>query len=141
MEVTPDVADCWKPGLQAFGEYSRKIELSDQNSCEGSVEIDKCTSDKKLYPDENRWDYVLGYQQQAYFVEVHSANTGEVNTVLKKLQWLKDWLNQHAPEINKLKAREPYYWVQSGKFAILKNSPQIRRVNQKGLMPVPKLKL
>ena len=103
--ATPDIAGCWRPGLQALlGEHRQKIDLSDHTLCEGSVDIDKSTADQGLYLRENRWDYVLGYEKQAYFVEVHSANTGEVSTVLKKLQWLKDWLLEHALEINKIKA-------------------------------------
>ncbi len=140
--ATPDVANCWQAGLQALlKDHRQKIELADASQCEGSVDIDKCTADKRLYLNENRWDYVFGYQKQAYFVEVHSANTSEVRTVLNKLQWLKDWLQEHAPEINAIKAPQPFYWIQSGKFAIARNSPQFRLINQNGLLPVSKLKL
>jgi len=71
----------------------------------------------------------------------HSANTSEVRTVLNKLQWLKDWLNQHATEINKLKAYKPFYWIQSKGFAIPKTSPQYRAAANAGIKPIPKLNL
>ncbi len=139
--ATPEVSDCYQQGLKALGNYSRKVELSDVRKAEGSVDIDTCIS--ALYPHANRWDYSLGYDNEAYFVEVHAAKTIEVSTVLNKLQWLKDWLNDKAPELNNMKAkkRTPFYWIQSGKFDILKTSPQYRRLVNEGLVPIPKLKL
>lgn len=118
VEATPDVSDCFKDGLQALRENSLKIELSNTRSCQGSVDIDNCTNNKNLYINENRWDYVIGYQNQAYFVEVHPASTSDIDKMLKKVKWLQNWLNQHAPEIKKLKAPVQFYWVQSGKFDI-----------------------
>ncbi len=139
VEATPEVSNCYQSGLQALGKYSQKIELSDTSKCQGSVDIDLCTT--ALYPNQNRWDYALAYDGKVYFVEVHSAETIEVSTVLRKLRWLKDWLQEKSPEIKKMKAEQPYYWVQSGKFNILKNSPQARAVAQVGLRPIPKLSL
>ena len=102
VDNTPEIAKCYQSGLQALGSYSKKIELKDTSLCSGSIDIDACT--RTHYPEDNRWDYALCYNSKVYFVEVHSANTGEVSTVFKKLTWLKDWLNHKAPEINKLKA-------------------------------------
>ena len=139
VENTPDIAKCYQSGLQALGSYSKKIELKDTSLCSGSIDIDACT--RTHYPEDNRWDYALCYNSKVYFVEVHSANTGEVSTVFKKLIWLKDWLNHKAPEINKLKAPEPFYWVQSGKYKIEVRSSQARRIATMGLKPIPKLVL
>lgn len=138
---TPEVSACFQNGLQALGANSAKVSLSDSRKAEGSVDIDGCTA--ALYPNDNRWDYALGYDGAVYFAEVHPANTGEVSTVLRKLQWLKDWLHAKAPELNKLKAthRTPFYWILSGKFNIPKNSPQYRRLVQAGLLPIAILKL
>jgi hypothetical protein len=140
VENTPDVANCYQSGLQALGKYSKKIELAEPTLCSGSVEIDECT--KAKYPNDPRWDYALCYNSEVFFVEVHTANTSEVNAVLNKLQWLKDWLNAEAPEINKLKAKnQPYFWVQSNDFHIPKTSSQYRLVIQKGIKPIAKLSL
>ena len=67
--------------------------------------------------------------------------TSEVGVVLKKLQWLKDWLNNKAPNINRLKAQTPYYWIQSNNFAIPKTSPQYKRITQAQLKPIKQLVL
>ncbi|MDR0845136.1 MAG: hypothetical protein LBN71_07930, partial [Tannerella sp.] len=87
------------------------------------------------------WDYAFAYDKEVYFVEIHSANTGQVAVVLKKLRWLKDWLNYHAQEINKLKAKTPYYWIQSNNWAIPKTSPQYRQIAQAQLVPIRRLEL
>ncbi len=139
VENTPDITTCYQVGLRGLGTYSQKVQLSDNSKCSGSVDIDACTTTK--YPQSNRWDYGLCYKEKVYFMEVHTANTGEVSTVIRKLQWLKDWLNREAPEINKLKATEqtPYVWVQTNGFHILKTSKQYRDAVQAGILPIAKL--
>jgi hypothetical protein len=139
--ATPDIRNCYQKGLQGLNNHSHKIILQDPNKCGGSVDIDVCTTTK--YPNSNRWDYVFDYKGEAFFMEVHSANTSEVSVVLKKLQWLIDWLQQNAPEIYKLKPKNKtaFYWVQSKEYNILKNSPQERIMVQKGIRPVARITL
>ena len=122
VQNTPDIANCYQKGLKGLGVHSSKIEISETTLCAGSVDIDTCTTAK--YPQSNRWDYALCYKKEVFFVEVHGAKTDEVGTVLKKLQWLKAWLNAETPEINKLKAKSqtPFVWIQSNGFHILPNS-------------------
>jgi len=136
--ATPQIQNCFQAGLTALGKYSTKINLG--SVCEGSVFIDECVEQK--YPRDNRWDYTFGYKGESYFVEVHSANTSEVSVMLKKLQWLKLWLVNNAPELNKIKAKSnPFIWVASGKYNILKGSKQHKIILQSGLNPVSKLDL
>ncbi len=139
VKATPEISQCYQPGLRALGSNSSKIQPADTRCCYGSVDLDACLQTK--YPDDNRWDYLLSYKKKAYFVEVHPAHTSEVDTVLKKLNWLKKWLAAHAPLVDKQKAVKPYYWIASGKANILKTSPHYRRAAQAGLMPVSVLKL
>jgi len=140
VKQTSDVAAGFQTRLKALGKYHTKIQVTDGSLLNGSIDIDDCT--KKKYPDENRWDYALAYNETIYFVEIHSANTSEVSVVLKKHEWLKNWLNQHAPLINQLKKAKPaYYWIGSNNFNILRSSPQYRRIAQANLMPVSRLQL
>jgi hypothetical protein len=140
VESTPDIANCYQTGLKGLGVHSHKIELSENDLCSGSVDIDTCT--KAKYPQSNRWDYALCYKKEVFFVEVHGAKTDEVNKMLKKLQWLKDWLNKEAPEINKLKAKQsPFIWIQSKGCRILTSSVQYRKAIDAGIKPMPKLVL
>jgi hypothetical protein len=138
VEETEEIKNGYQIGLKALGKHSNKVELGDTKKCKGSVAIDDCT--ESLYPQENRWDYVFGYKGDAYFVEVHSAHTSEVSVVLKKLQWLKDWLSSKAPEIKKLQARDKaFIWIQTNGNHILPKSSQNRLLAEKGLKPVSKL--
>ncbi|MCK9205090.1 MAG: hypothetical protein M0P58_11750 [Bacteroidales bacterium] len=141
-EATPEVKSCYQQGKQAIlDKEQNKVDLEDPGKCGGSLFIDQCLLNQNLYCQNNRWDYAIDYNGEAYFVEVHSAITGEVRTVLQKLEWLKSWLLNNAPELNSLKAKAPYYWVQSNGYHILRNSSQERIVIQKGLKPVSKLVL
>lgn len=141
VKATKDIASCYQTGLKALGKYSDKIKLKDPKKCCGSVDIDSCVT--KKYPQANRWDYAICYDGEVFFVEVHSANTGEVSTVLRKLQWLKDWLVSEAQEVYNLrtKSKTPYYWVQSNGNHILPNSKQARQAAINGLKPVAVLQL
>ena len=138
IENTSEINNGYHVGLQAFKkEHKPKIEI---NECQGSVDIDGCLIAKGLYANDNRWDYAIGHNNKVYFVEVHTANTREVKTVLNKLQWLKDWLTTKAPEINKLKASpNAYFWIQSNNYKILKGSRQAREISAKGLKAISKL--
>ncbi len=139
VENTPEIANCFQVGLRAMGSNSQLVSVKNTSLLCGSVELDACV--EPLYPQDNRWDFLICYDGKIYFIEVHSAYTGEVSTVIKKLKWLKLWLNEKAPEIVKLKASEPFYWVQSGKFAIPKNSRQFRQLEQMKFVPIPVLRL
>ena len=139
VEATPDIVNGYMAGLAALGTHTSKIIVASTSLIEGSVDIDRCTT--TIYPNANRWDYVFAYSGKAYFIEVHPAKTSEVKTVLNKLQWLKDWLNQRATPIDALKAKNPFYWIQSKGFAIPKTSPQYRAASHAGLKPIAQLKL
>lgn len=138
---TPQIKTAYRSGLQALGQYSKHIQLSNKADCDGSVDID--TSVKNAHPQANRWDFCLSYKAEAFFVEVHPAHTGEVNTVIKKLNWLKQWLREHAPEIDRMKSKSkhPYYWIQSNGFHILPGSPQFRQAIQHKIKPIARLNL
>lgn len=139
VKATEDIMTCHRPGLRALGRHSEKIALSQPTKCGGSVNIDECVREK--YPAANRWDYVFSYSNKCYFVEVHTASTGEVSTVLRKLQWLIDWLNGRALKIKEMKAERPFYWIASNGDHILKSSSQYRQITQAGLKPISRLAL
>lgn len=141
VEATSDITKGFKAGLTAMGTHSRKISVTITQLIDGSVDIDSCTTQR--YPNANRWDYAFSYKGEVYFIEVHSANTREVGTVLKKLKWLKEWLIQQAPEINKMKVKSQpaFYWIQSNNCNIPASTPQYRSAVSAGLKPIAKLTL
>lgn len=137
VRETPLLKEHLKLGLRALGSNSSKIRPKDSQKCEGSVDIDSAVRDR--YPNSSRWDYALGYDRKTHFVEVHTAKTDEVSSVLKKLQWLKDFLIQDAPDLNK----EPkaFHWVASGRVSILPNSHQARQLAKQGIKVIGQLTL
>ncbi|TYQ26624.1 hypothetical protein PseudUWO311_10930 [Pseudanabaena sp. UWO311] len=130
ISATHLLKDAYRNGLQALGNYSNKVRPSDTKKCEGSVDIDAAV--RGIYPNASRWDYVIGYDGTKYFIEVHSAETSEVTTVLKKFRWLKDFLVTDAPELNK-QQKKRFYWISSGGNNILRGSPQARQLAQSGI--------
>lgn len=134
VENTPDVKNGFRAGLQAVKNSDRnKVNVTDPRKLQGSLDID--TQVQKKYPQEPRWDYALSYDDKLYFFEVHPASTSEVDAVIKKLIWLKDWLKNKAPEINKLqKGVHPYVWIQSGRYDILDSGKSGKKLAASGIV-------
>jgi len=134
---TPSLGkDAYQSGLDALtkAHHSRV----DPKPCEaiGSVNLEQAL--KSQFPNSPLWDYGIGLQRGnrafAIWLEVHPANTSNVEEVLKKLGWLKDWLKQNAPDLWKLTRQEDsYYWVATDGVHITRDSPQARRLSKAGL--------
>ena len=121
-----EIKDAFKPGLSALKSNSVFVKADDTNLIQGSVDIDAAVKD--LYPEDPRWDYVIGYAEEAVFVEIHPAATSNVDEMVKKVKWLKNWLRSAAADLNELHTTEIYYWIPSGGVSILKGSVQARRI-------------
>ena len=116
VKSIPEIAKCLRKGLQALGTNSRKIKVSSTRDLAGSVDIDNCL--KSHYPNEPRWDYVFGYKERIYYVEVHPAdNTRKVGEITAKLEWLKHWLERSAKSLEDLEGQSTYHWISTGKTA------------------------
>lgn len=140
VERTPDIQNGYRIGLKALkGKDAGCVTAENTRMVDGSVDVDACTRD--LYPNEARWDYVVGYRGCAYFLEVHPAHTCNVKEMIKKAEWLRNWLTMQAPALKTLQNGKSLYWVPSGKHNILPNSPQSRMLAQSHILLVGKLKL
>ena len=136
IEKTPEVQGNGKIGMGAIkGEYRSKIIVPNTRLLTCTLDIDG--SVKNLYPNDNRWDYALEYNDEVFFVEFHPAETSAVAKMLVKLEWLKGWLTTKAPKINELKTttHNPYHWIGSGSFNIIKTSSQYRKLAVAGMIP------
>lgn len=137
IESTPDVRGHACFGLQALCPNARsKIKVPNNRLLTCSLDIDSAT--QLQYPNDNRWDYALEYNNETFFIEVHPAHTSEIPTVLAKLAWLQQWLKNRAPLIEETKSlnHHPYYWICSGKYAISPISPQARLLATKKIKPL-----
>ena len=115
IQSIPEIAECLKDGLQALERQDRnKIRDYSSRALKGSVYIDKCLEGH--YPNAPRWDYVFGYKDRIYYVEVHPAdNTRKVRELTAKLGWLKQWRNHSAPSLEDLEHWSTYHWVSTGR--------------------------
>jgi len=139
------VAAALRGGKQALSKAHRaQVVCEDEKRWTGSIELDEALRQESGHASASRWDYGLGYQdpagqESAVWVEVHSAETGEVSTVLKKLRWLKDYLQGTCPGLWSLTLATPealrFVWVASGRYAIPTNSPKMRELRTAGLDP------
>ncbi len=121
-------------GLKALGANSKKIIPNDTKKLSGSADIDSCT--KTESPNDSRWDYVVGYDDKAFFVEVHPCQTSNIKEVVKKVVWLKEWLNSKGLNLKMIRGDHNFYWIASGKvdLDISKNSKYKRLLDDNNLV-------
>lgn len=136
---TNDVRDCYEPGLQALSERDRnRLSCQIPRKISGSLNLD--TAVAQLYPNAARWDYGIGIKKteakdEAIWVEVHPADANQVQRIIDKVVWLKNWLNNSAPSLRVITRNDsPYVWVASGRVTFQKNSPQTKRLALAGIM-------
>lgn len=141
IENTEEVKNGFCVGKQAIKRADRsKVAVAIGSKLQGSLDIDSLV--KALYPHEPRWDYALSYDDKIYYFEVHPAETSEVDKVVSKVKWLKDWLKTKATKINELpKAEYPYTWIQSGRYAILPTAKEKMKLSVAGIATANKLNL
>ena len=140
----PPVNGAYRPGKQALENRHRNlVTCEDTRRLTGSIDLDSALARQPRYASAARWDYGLGYRppaarrEQAVWIEVHSATTGEVSAVLRKLQWLRDWLNDGAGRLKRMTDRADsdirFVWIASNGDHIPRNSPQARRLSKSAI--------
>ena len=138
------VKSAYEPGKRALPKlHAKKISCAADQRIHGSIFLDDALKGVKKHSQASRWDYGLGYtnpagKEFAIWVEVHTASTDEVRTVIRKMDWLRDYLDSEAPALRKLTPAlngnpDPFVWIASNGNHILKNSPQARLLAQSGL--------
>lgn len=145
------VNGAWRCKLQALERnHRRKVSCPDTNRFTGSIDLDAALRPLPEHANAPRWDYGIGYRpagnaEQAVWIEVHKAETGEVSIVLAKLERLRDWLAREADDLRLMTDRgdagERYFWVATDKVRIPSNSPQARRLSKSGLRLVSRVSL
>ena len=125
--------DAYRPGLQALREIHRQAITAVPRNLKGSVNIDETLSE--TLPNEPRWDYGVGYigedGEKVFWVEFHPASIGEINSVLRKLEWLKGWTRANAPDLSAM--RREFIWIASGASGFGRGTPQVKRLANAGI--------
>jgi hypothetical protein len=136
VESIPALVGHWKEGLQALRpEDKPHIEAEDTRKLRGSVDVDKAY--QKLAPQDNRWDFAIAYQHSnrtdefVYWVELHTASDSQIKVVIKKAQWLLDWLRNEGKPVADLE--KSVVWVSSGHTSFTRGSSQMKQIAQAGL--------
>lgn len=139
IDKKPELTEAYREGLQAIkGGHRSKIKPQDTRKLEGSIDIDQALQKKD--PHAARWDYLIGYDSTLHFIEVHPAESSNVDEVLKKLAWLEKWLGvrldkNHCPKHIKC------HWIATNGIGILPHIPSAKKISQLGLWPVKHLSL
>jgi hypothetical protein len=77
---------------------------------------------------------MVGYNEEAYFMEVHPADSKNVDEVIKKAKWLYQWLKDN-PDIKALQAgNDPFRWVATNGVNI-STKHQFRLAQEAGIGP------
>lgn len=86
----------------------------------------------ELYAQANRWDYYVYVINASHFfslfIEVHSCITKEVSCVLKKLEWLKQIINERYDFLTEGKIKIRYFWIPENGNHIQRHTPQYRKI-------------
>ena len=137
VEKIPGLEKAHQAGLQALRAQDRPhIDAEDTRRLSGSVDVD--TALQKKYPKANRWDFAIGYNhvdrkaEVVYWVELHTASDSQVKVVIKKAQWLLQWLKEEANALASFE-RE-IIWVSSGATSFTLSAPQTKQMAQAGLV-------
>lgn len=146
VETAPEpVRNALRSGKRALkGGHRSCVEASDASRFAGSIDLDNSVGSMKEHRNSPRWDYGIGFREAngreaAVWIEVHPASTSDVDQVLTKLNWLKQWLQEEALELWRMswrsnKRQRAFYWIAtSSKVAIPKNSRYARQLYQAGL--------
>jgi hypothetical protein len=143
------VSAALQPGKKALkAEHRARVDCADPHRFTGSIDLDGAL--QSAVADENRWDYGLGFleghgKEVALWIEVHPASDGEVLPVLKKLKWLRTWLQTEAPKLYALSRRtggaKAFFWLATkSSVSIGRNSRKARLLQEAGL-DLPRRKL
>jgi len=133
----PEIAACYRSGLQALGSYSHVIKVAFTRELRGSIFLDECSGIPNSTEFPKRWDYLFAYQKNILAVEVHPA-TGDNNVkdVIEKAAWLRNWLKNGGGK--KLGVMHPYFFVATGSVNV-KNGSLGAKLAQKGILSCGKI--
>lgn len=106
------------------------LDAAIRSSFDDSLDLDKAMA--AGHEQENRWDYLLGYQpsDEVVAVEPHSAKSDQIGTVIKKREAARAHLSSHLREGRTIGR---WVWVASGKVQFAPHEGAMRRLDQNGI--------
>lgn len=133
--------DYFKKGLGALkGADKGYVDVPDTSLLSGSVALDEAA--KPQYPLSNRWDYAIEYDGYTFFLEIHPASTSEIDCIINKVKFVKEWLQGVCKDFlslpNKDTGRRCFYWISSGgtDLRVTPGSRQAKKLALYNIKPV-----
>ena len=124
-------------GLGAMKKAHKKLVVSTlHKEFDDSLDIDEAF--RKGHEEENRWDYLLGHKSANKLIalEPHSANDGEVSTVINKRTAALDQLREHLSAGRNVAA---WLWVASSTVDFARTEKTVIRLADNGITFVGKM--
>jgi hypothetical protein len=131
MSRTSSLLERIQDGLGAVENADRAlIDGAIRASFDDSLDLDEAM--RPAFPNENRWDYLLGHASSGAVValEPHSANTSEASVVIAKRRRALDQLRGHFEDGHRVTS---WYWVASGKVDFAPHDKIVNQLNQNGI--------
>jgi len=132
------------PGKKALeARHRQQVNCREPERLTSSINLDQTLQQVPNHRNSNRWDYGVGYKpeqgpERAVWIEVHPASTSEVGAVLRKLDWLKRWLESEARALQQItitdRQLKAYHWLATETGVHIRpGTPQDRRLRAAGL--------
>lgn len=138
VENTPHLAGEWKDGLGALrAEDKPHVQPASPRRLRGSVDVDNALRKLKEHAQANRWDFAIGFQHSnrtkefIYWLEIHTGSDSEISVVLRKLAWLRKWLDGDGRGLTAFECQ--FVWAPSSVTAFTKRARQVKELADKGL--------
>ena len=138
VKRTNEVRDAYRPGIEALRERDRnRLSFEDTRQIRGSINLDDSLA--VVYPNQPRWDYGIGIEKksakdQVFWLEVHPAKADEIAPMIAKLKWLKNWLQNSAPNLQQITVNDsPFIWIASGHVTFQQRSAQAKLLAKAGV--------
>lgn len=136
-----------RDGLGALRRQHRShIKAHTPRRLTGSIDLDATLATDPEHVGAPRWDYGIGFRTPteecscAVWVEVHPANPGAVNEVIRKAAWLQAWLSAHAT-IDHLTCNgaaatssSALFWVPTGTDSVSYSTASARKLANSGIV-------
>ena len=120
-----------REGIQAVPNDKRKhIAEPIRRDFQDSLDLDEAS--RPRYPNDARWDYLLGHAPSARVVaiETHSAETSEVSRVIQKRTASLGHLRDQLAAGHHVAA---WYWVASGRVDFVPHERTMLRLSEHGI--------
>ena len=141
--ISGEVGKGYGKGIERLATSDKKlISCNTPQRLTGSLNLDKALERDKRHANKNRWDYAIGYKspqetERAIWIEIHTISEKEVSTLIKKHDWLKDWLNSDGESLKKITTKQnstySYFWLSGRGVRISRSSSSFRRLSKRGI--------